>query len=163
MVEVIPFKGIVYNKEKIKKLDDVMSPPYDIISKEMQDELYKKHPQNFVRLTLGKQNQEDNPENNRYTRARDILKTWLNQSLLISSNTPAIYPYKITYKFKNLKKAKANIIIAPRNMSITPKIIIISLPIFVINFALTIFPDAAPIAINAVTQPKTTGVKFKTC
>ena len=42
MVEVSPFKGITYNKEKIGKLDDVTSPPYDIISSDMQTELYEK-------------------------------------------------------------------------------------------------------------------------
>ncbi|GAH98600.1 unnamed protein product, partial [marine sediment metagenome] len=44
MVEVSPFKGIVYNKEKIGKLDEVTSPPYDIISSDMQTELYGKNP-----------------------------------------------------------------------------------------------------------------------
>jgi uncharacterized protein (DUF1015 family) len=38
MVEVKPFRGITYNKKKIKRLDDVMSPPYDIISENLQDE-----------------------------------------------------------------------------------------------------------------------------
>jgi len=104
MVEVIPFKGIIYNKEKIKKLDDVMSPPYDIISEVMQDQLYKKHPQNFVRLILGKQNQDDNQDNNRYTRARDLLNSWLDEFLLIGSDKPAIYPYKIQYNVENQTK-----------------------------------------------------------
>ena len=44
MVEISPFKGITYNKEEIGKLDDVMSPPYDIISPDMQTELYEKNP-----------------------------------------------------------------------------------------------------------------------
>ena len=39
MVVVTPFKGITFNKEKINKLDDVMSPPYDVISEEMQKKL----------------------------------------------------------------------------------------------------------------------------
>ena len=46
-------------KEKILKFDDVMSPPYDIISEEMQNKLYEKNPYNYVRLILGKQNKED--------------------------------------------------------------------------------------------------------
>jgi len=39
MVEIAPFRGITYNKEKIGKLDNVMSPPYDIISEQMQNQL----------------------------------------------------------------------------------------------------------------------------
>ena len=55
MVEITPFKGITYNKEKIDNFDDVMSPPYDIISEKMQNELYDKNLNNFVKLILGKQ------------------------------------------------------------------------------------------------------------
>ncbi len=100
MVEVTPFKGILYNKEKIDKLDDVMSPPYDIISKEMQSKLYDKNPYNFVRLTLNKINPDDNEINNRYTRAKALFEEWLNKSILLKSDRAAIFPYKISYKIK---------------------------------------------------------------
>lgn len=98
MVEVKPFKGIHYNKEKIENLDDVMSPPYDIISEEMQDKLYSKHPNNFVRLILGKINSDDTDENNRYTRAKKMFDEWLEKSILTGSEKPAVFPYKISYK-----------------------------------------------------------------
>ena len=71
MVKVKPFEGIMYNKEKIDKLENVMSPPYDIISDEMQNTLYDKHPYNFVRLILGKQKPTDDEQDNRYTRAKE--------------------------------------------------------------------------------------------
>jgi len=98
MVEVKPFNGIHYNKEKTGKLDDVMSPPYDIISKELQEKLYNKHPNNFVRLILGKINPEDTEENNRYTRAKKMFNEWLDKTILTGSDKPAIFPYKISYK-----------------------------------------------------------------
>ena len=53
MVKIAPFKGLTYNPSKIDTLDNVMSPPYDIISSVMQDELLNKDPHNFVQLTLG--------------------------------------------------------------------------------------------------------------
>jgi len=104
MVEVSPFKGIMYNKEKISKLDDVMSPPYDIISSEMQDMLYDKDPNNFVRLILGKDSKNDNEKSNKYTRAREQFSLWLNESILKGSDEPAIFPYKIDYEIKKQKK-----------------------------------------------------------
>lgn len=104
MVEISPFKGITYNKEKIEKLDNVMSPPYDIISEEMQNELYEKHPNNFVRLILGKQFSTDTEKNNRYTRAKELFDQWQKQGMLIGSDEKAIYPYKIEYTVKNQKK-----------------------------------------------------------
>ena len=104
MVEVIPFKGINYNKEKISKLDDVMSPPYDIISEELQNSLYNKHPNNFVRLILGKQNKGDTDQDNRYTRAKEQFNQWLNESILLGSDKPAVFPYKIDYKTEGQSK-----------------------------------------------------------
>lgn len=104
MVEVKPFNGIHYNKEKIDKLDDVMSPPYDIISEEMQKKLYNKHPNNFVRLILGKINSDDTEENNRYTRAKKMFNDWLDKTILTGSDKSAIFPYKISYKLDGKDK-----------------------------------------------------------
>jgi len=104
MVEVAPFKGITYNPKKISKLDDVMSPPYDIISEELQTKLYEKHPRNFVQLILGKINTDNSDKDNRYTRTKKLLDLWMKDSILISSDEPAIFPYTIKYKVKNQTK-----------------------------------------------------------
>jgi uncharacterized protein (DUF1015 family) len=104
MVKISSFKGMIYNKEKISKLDDVMSPPYDIISKKMQSELYEKHPYNFVKLIFGRQSPDDSEKNNRYTRAKDLFDEWQKQSILLESDKNAIYPYKIEYKINNETK-----------------------------------------------------------
>jgi len=104
MVEVKSFKGITYNKEKVVNLEDVMSPPYDIISKEMQDKLYKKHPKNLVRLILNKKESDDNKRKNRYTRAKKLFYQWLDDKILCKSEEDSIYPYKITYNMDNEQK-----------------------------------------------------------
>jgi uncharacterized protein (DUF1015 family) len=104
MVEIAPFKGMVYNKEKIKKFDDVMSPPYDIISEKMQQELYEKNQYNFVKLILGKINPDDTEQNNRYTRAKKLFDEWQSQQILTPDDAPAIYPYKINYTVNKEKK-----------------------------------------------------------
>jgi uncharacterized protein (DUF1015 family) len=104
MVEIAPFRGMVYNNKKIKKLDDVMSPPYDIISEDMQNELYDKNGYNFVKLILGKISQDDTDTNNRYTRAKQLFDAWQKQEILIPSNAPAIYPYKVDYTVNKTKK-----------------------------------------------------------
>jgi uncharacterized protein (DUF1015 family) len=104
MVEIAPFKGIIYNNKKIKKPEDVMSPPYDIISEDMQNELYTKNEYNFVRLILGKIYSDDTSINNRYTRAKQLFDAWQQQEILIPSNVPAIYPYTIDYTINKIKK-----------------------------------------------------------
>lgn len=104
MVVIKPFKGIVYNKNKIKDLDKVMSPPYDIISKKIQEELYQNHQQNFVRLILGKQFETDSKEDNRYTRAEKLYKEWLKQSYLNQMDKSSLFPYQITYELDGKQK-----------------------------------------------------------
>jgi uncharacterized protein (DUF1015 family) len=104
MVEIAPFRGMIYNNKKIKKLDDVMSPPYDIISEDMQNKLYDKNGYNFVKLILGKISQDDTDTNNRYTRAKQLFDAWQKQEILVPSNAPAIYPYKVDYTVNKTKK-----------------------------------------------------------
>jgi len=104
MVEVKPFKGITYNEEKIDNYDDVMSPPYDIISDEMQDELYARHPKNLVRLTLNKVRSDDDEKENRYIRAKKLFDRWLEDKIIFKSDEEAIYPYKINYEFEGEQK-----------------------------------------------------------
>lgn len=104
MVEVKPFKGITYNNKKIKNLDLVMSPPYDIIPEKMQNQLYEKHKNNYVRLILGKKFPDDNEENNRYTRAKKLYEEWFDKKILVQSDKPAIFPYKINYEIEGQQK-----------------------------------------------------------
>ena len=104
MVEVKPFRGITYNTKKFNNFDNLMSPPYDIISKMMQDQLYNNNDYNFVRLILGKKKQDDNRISNYYTRAKEFLDKWLSENILVGSEENSIYPYKINYEINNQKK-----------------------------------------------------------
>jgi len=104
MVKVKPFKGITYNTKRFTNFENLTSPPYDIISKNMQDQLYDKSKYNFVRLIFGKKKNEDDILHNCYTRAKEFLEKWISQSILIESKNKSIYPYKIYYKINNQKK-----------------------------------------------------------
>ena len=101
MVEIFPFRGIRYSASDI---ENKVAPPYDIISEEMRDELYKKNPYNIVRMTLGKEFPTDDADENRYLRARNFLKKWLEEGVLVRTKKPAIYPYQIEYELKGRKK-----------------------------------------------------------
>ncbi|CUT01130.1 DUF1015 family protein [Candidatus Chrysopegis kryptomonas] len=52
MPEIKAFKGLIYNPAL--PIEKLVAPPYDVISEKEQDELYKLHEYNVVRLILWK-------------------------------------------------------------------------------------------------------------
>ena len=99
MPSIKPFKAVVYNKKKIKNVSKVLAPPYDIIGPDRQDELYRIHENNVVRLILGKINKSDTDLDNRYTRSARDFRSWLKENILIEDATPAIYIYTQSYTY----------------------------------------------------------------
>lgn len=102
MVEVAAFKGITYNREI--DINRVVSPPYDTISKEEQEALYKKSEYNMVRLILGKEYPDDSDENNRYTRASVFFREWIEKKILVRSGKSCMYVYEEDYTIKGKNK-----------------------------------------------------------
>ncbi len=94
MAKVIPFCGTRYNTEKFENLDVVTAPPYDIISKEEQDEIYNKSEHNIIRVDFGKELSGDTETENRYTRSGALLKKWIDEEILIREDAPAFYIYE---------------------------------------------------------------------
>ncbi len=97
MARVLPFRGILYNPEKVPDLKAVVTPPHDIISPEEQEEYYGTHPQNMIRLILGKTFPEDTDADNRYTRAAKSFRTWLDDDILQRDGEPAFYVTEMDY------------------------------------------------------------------
>lgn len=92
-----PFSAWRYDLSKVS-FDQVVAPPYDIISPERQDELYAKSPYNCIRLILNKPENSDNDEVNRYTRARDFFNGWQAEGVVKQDDTPGFYLYRQTFK-----------------------------------------------------------------
>nr|MBU1327597.1 DUF1015 domain-containing protein [Candidatus Omnitrophota bacterium] len=91
MANIALFKGTRYNQDKIQDFSKVVAPPYDVISKDEQDELYKMSEYNIVRLLLGKDRSGDNENENKYTRAKKYLKAWQENKALKKDPEPSIY------------------------------------------------------------------------
>lgn len=100
MAEVIPFRGILYNHDRVKG-SDVMAPPYDIITAEMREILYKKSPYNIVRIDAGEERPSDTESDNKYTRAASCLTKWLEEGILKRVDKPCFYAYEMEYRFFN--------------------------------------------------------------
>ncbi len=91
MVELKPFKGIQYNKEKVEDMDDVITQPYDKISEEMQEKYYEKNHYNYCKLILP-------IEENRYEIASKRLNQWMEENVLQKEKNPGIYVYYQDYE-----------------------------------------------------------------
>jgi len=115
MAEILPFRGVIYNKEKINEPEKVVAPPYDVISKDEQENFYRTHPYNVIRIILGKENAGDDEKNNKYTRAAKYLEEWTSDGILVKEKENSIYVYEQKYHTKNndLKTRRGFIALTP--------------------------------------------------
>src|SRR5437879_6859871 len=84
MVRIAPFRGVFYNPKKIRDLSKVIAPPYDVISKEEQEKLYRRSPHNFVRLDLSK-------EPDSYDAVAEMFEDWQADRIFERDDNPGIY------------------------------------------------------------------------
>jgi len=103
MAEIIPFRGILYNVSRVSA-EDVLAPPYDVITPEYREALYMQSPYNIVRIDFGKEHPGDDQTDNKYTRARKYLDTWLKEGVLVRSEKPSIYAYEMSYTINGERK-----------------------------------------------------------
>ncbi len=110
MAVIMPFRGIRFNKGKVADLAKVVTPPYDVIDADEQDNYYEQHPNNIIRLEYGKIYPDDNEENNRYTRAAADFQSWLTEGILVREDKPAFYFYEQVYTVNSEKKTRSGLI-----------------------------------------------------
>ena len=85
-----PFRGIRYNQSKTN-INTVVAPPYDVISPELQNQLYARDPHNVVRLILGR-------EEDRYAASAKAFGEWQEKGVLQRDQKASIYALVQTFK-----------------------------------------------------------------
>ncbi len=104
MAKVKPFRGIIYNVSRVSA-EDVLAPPYDIITPEFREALYMQSPYNIVRIDFGRDEPGDNKTENKYVRARRYLDAWMKEAVLIQSDKPSFYVYEMSYSLGGKRKS----------------------------------------------------------
>jgi uncharacterized protein (DUF1015 family) len=94
MLRIAPLRGVFYNPKKVRDLAKVIAPPYDVISREEQEKLYKKSPHNFVRLDLSQ-------EPDSYPSVAQTWSEWQAQEIFSRDETPAIYFLSHRFRLKS--------------------------------------------------------------
>jgi uncharacterized protein (DUF1015 family) len=106
MPTIKPFRAWRYDGRKVHDFSTVTAPPYDVISKEEQESLYRRNPYNVIRLELAKEESGDNATYNKYTRSASTLDEWKSSGVLTHDDVPALYVYVQDYKEEGKAKRR---------------------------------------------------------
>lgn len=95
MAEIRPFRALRFT-ETAGAAEEVVCPPYDIISEEQRLAYLKRNPHNIIRLELPREGTDP------YAQAGTVLRDWLAQGVLAQDEQPALYIYEIEYDLDGL-------------------------------------------------------------
>ncbi len=109
MAEIQPFKGLRYNTKKVD-LKNVITEPYDRITPAMQEAYYKRSLYNIVRIILGKDDDPELAEKDKYARADFYLKRWEKEGLFVREDKKAVYVYDQEYTVNGTAKKRRGLI-----------------------------------------------------
>jgi uncharacterized protein (DUF1015 family) len=93
-MDLRPFRSIRFSPRVLKArgLSTVFAPPYDQIPPARQDALYAQAPENIVRITCRRKDDED-----QYAGAAKTLADWLADGTLEKERRPALWIYRQTF------------------------------------------------------------------
>ncbi|UCE75180.1 MAG: DUF1015 domain-containing protein [Methanomassiliicoccales archaeon] len=110
MVKILPFRGFRYDIDKVDDFKLVVSPPYDVISSELQKKLHEASEFNITHLIKGKKFETDSRGNNEYLRAAKLLDTWIESGVLEREDKPSIYVLAQDFEVEGEKMTRAGFI-----------------------------------------------------
>lgn len=93
MADIKAFRALRYDLEKAGKIEELTSPPYDIISEEQRLEYLQRNPHNIIRLELPK---GEDP----YNKAGETLRSWIEDGVLKLDMDPGLYIYEMEFLTK---------------------------------------------------------------
>lgn len=109
MAELIPFKGIRYNTQKVR-IEEVITEPYDRIPPQLQEEYYQRSPYNIVRIILGKDADPEHHQTDKYKSAKLYLDDWLQKGILLKDVQASFYLYEQEFCLDGESKKRLGLI-----------------------------------------------------
>ncbi|HVL38225.1 MAG TPA: DUF1015 domain-containing protein [Fimbriimonadaceae bacterium] len=96
MAVIRPFHGLRY-APAAGPLEDLVAPPYDVLSQQDRDAYARKNPHNIVHLTLPEQHPDDRSKFVKYGRSAAALAQWRRDGVLRPEETATFYRYSQTF------------------------------------------------------------------
>jgi uncharacterized protein (DUF1015 family) len=121
MPEIALIRGVLFDPGKVR-IDDVIAPPYDVISEDERTKLEAQDPHNVVRIDLPR-----GEGDSKYDEAARLYRAWLDEGVLKRDTRPAIYRYHQVFSVKELggrKFTRAGFICAVRLADYDEKVIL---------------------------------------
>jgi uncharacterized protein (DUF1015 family) len=91
-LELAPFRGVRYARDRVSGLAEVTSPPYDVIAHDIEDQLIAADPHNVVRLILPRH--APGRAGDVYDDAARTLRRWQDEQILLPDPEPSLYVYE---------------------------------------------------------------------
>jgi uncharacterized protein (DUF1015 family) len=85
-------------------IEDLVAPPYDVLSQDERNALAAKNPHNIVHLTLPEQHDDDRSQFVKYARSAAGLAEWTRSGALKLEEKPAFYRYIQTFTIPGVKE-----------------------------------------------------------
>jgi len=98
MLEIRGFRGFRFDTESTGPLDEVFTPPYDVLSPEQREELSRHNPFSMVHLILPQEESASPSGLNRYQAAGRRLEAWIAGGILRQDPQESLYLLRQTFK-----------------------------------------------------------------
>ncbi len=112
MADARPFRGLRFNTA-LADPAFAIAPPYDVISPDEQQALYRRSAYNIVRVEYGEQHDRDTPADNRYTRAARDVAEWRRAGVL-TRDVPSVYAYRQEFTWQGRAHVRRHYVAAVR-------------------------------------------------
>jgi uncharacterized protein (DUF1015 family) len=97
MAFIAPLRGVHFNPQKVGSLDEVVTPPYDVINAGGVEAYQSRNPYNMIRLDIVKSQGGEEAGDGRYEAAATLFRQWLEEKVLVRDPLPGLYLYHTEY------------------------------------------------------------------
>jgi uncharacterized protein (DUF1015 family) len=102
MADVQPLRALRYDQERAGRLQELVSPPYDVIDDAQRDALAARSPYNAVGIDLPR---ADAPGGDPYASAAELLARWRAEDAVVRDERPALWALTQDYATPDGRRA----------------------------------------------------------